>query len=58
MKSVYIVDGPDQAAKGIINSNAPIAKALLWAEVGDEVPIYLPTGMRTIRVLKIEMPTV
>ena len=42
---------------GIINSNAPIAKALIGTEVGDEVQVFLPTGRRTIQVLKIKMPS-
>jgi very-short-patch-repair endonuclease len=54
VKTVQIVTGPNQPSMGIINVNAPLAKALTGAEVGDEVEVRLPTGPRVVRVLEIE----
>jgi very-short-patch-repair endonuclease/DNA polymerase III delta prime subunit len=54
VKTVQIVTGPNQPSMGIINVNAPLAKALTGAEVGDEVEVRLPTGTRMVRVLEIE----
>jgi very-short-patch-repair endonuclease len=53
-KTVQIVTGPNQPSMGIINVNAPLAKALIGAEVGDEVEVRLPTGIKVARVLEIE----
>lgn len=54
IKTVQIVTGPNQPSMGIINVNAPLAKALLDAEVGDEVEVRLPTGSKVVRILEIE----
>jgi very-short-patch-repair endonuclease len=54
LKTVQIVLGPNQPSMGIINVNAPLAKALIGAEVGDEIDVKLPTGSKTARVLEIE----
>ena len=54
VKTVQIVAGPNQPSMGIININSPLGKALLGAEVGDEVELRLPTGIKIARVLKIE----
>jgi len=54
MKTVQIVKGSNQPSMGIINVNAPLARALIGAEVGDEVDVRLPTGQRVARILEIE----
>lgn len=54
LKTVQIVNGPNQPSMGIINVNAPLAKALTGAEAGDEVEVRLPTGSRVVRILEIE----
>jgi hypothetical protein len=54
VKTVQIVKGANQPSMGIINVNAPLAKALIDSEVGDEVDVRLPTGPRVVRVLEIE----
>lgn len=54
LKMVQIVTGPNQPSMGIINANAPLAKALIGAEVGDEVEVRLPSGPKLIRVLEID----
>jgi hypothetical protein len=54
VKTVQIVTGPNQPSMGIINANAPVAKALIGSNVGEEVEVRLPTGARLIRILKIE----
>lgn len=54
IKTVQIVTSPNQPDMGIISANSPIARALIGAEVGDEVEVHLPTGVRTLRVLEIE----
>jgi hypothetical protein len=54
VKTVQIVAGPNQPSMGIINIHSPLGKALLGAEVGDEVELRLPTGIKTARVLMIE----
>lgn len=54
VKTVQIVTGPNQPSMGIINVNAPLAKALIETEVGDEVEVHLPTGARLVRILEIE----
>ena len=54
VKTVQIVGGPNQPSMGIINIHSPLGKALLGAEVGDEVELRLPTGIKIARVLKID----
>jgi very-short-patch-repair endonuclease len=54
IKTVQIVSGPNQPSMGIINVNAPLAKALMGAEIGEEVELRLPTGLKLVRVLNIE----
>ena len=54
IKTVQIVKGPNKPSMGIINVNAPLAKSLLGSQIGDEVEVRLPTGIKTARVLNIE----
>ena len=35
---------------------APIARALLKARVGDEVPLFTPAGQRMLEVLEVTYP--
>lgn len=50
--------GVDEADmnEGKISWLSPIARALLKAEVGDEVEVRTPRGIDTLEVLKIEYP--
>jgi len=51
--------GEDQAeaASGLINWASPLGKALLGAEVGDEVTWQRPAGDQIIEILQIEADT-
>ncbi len=54
-KSVQIIKGYSDTTHGIIGENAPLAQALLGAEVGDEVELNIPgRPRRVLRVLDIE----
>ena len=39
---------------GMINMDTPVARALLGRVDGDECEVMLPTGKRSIRVIKVE----
>ena len=54
-ENTYTLVGVDEAdaATGRISWISPIARALLKAEVGDEVPLRTPHGVETIEVLEI-----
>jgi len=55
-KSVtYQIVGPDEANidEGTINVTSPVAKALIGREVGDEVKVKVPGGLRTYEVVEI-----
>jgi transcription elongation GreA/GreB family factor len=54
IKTIQIVNGPNQPEMGIININAPLARALIRAEVEEEIEIHLPTGTKKARVINIE----
>lgn len=53
--TVWIVDGPGNPQRKMVNDNTPIAKALLGLSCGEENEIGLP-GQQTkiIKLLKIE----
>lgn len=53
-RTVVIV-GVDEmdTERGRVSWISPIARALLKAQVGDEVPLRMPTGVETIEVLEI-----
>jgi transcription elongation GreA/GreB family factor/very-short-patch-repair endonuclease len=53
-KTVQIVRGSNQPSMGIINVNAPLAKALLRSEEGEKVEVRLPTGVRKAKILSVE----
>ncbi|MCU0675564.1 MAG: transcription elongation factor GreA [Myxococcota bacterium] len=55
-KSVtYQIVGPDEANidEGTISVTSPVAKALIGREVGDEVKVKVPGGLRTYEVVEI-----
>jgi transcription elongation factor GreA len=52
---VYTIVGEDEAdAKaGFISVTSPVARALMGKEVGDEVSVKVPKGVRELEVLEI-----
>ncbi len=52
----YILVGEDETevSDGKISISAPLARALLGKEEGDEVIVSLPRGQRDLEILKIE----
>lgn len=54
IKTIQIVRGSNQPSMGIININAPLAKALLNSEEGEEVEVRLPTGVKKARILSVD----
>ncbi|MCB9620880.1 MAG: transcription elongation factor GreA [Sandaracinus sp.] len=51
----YQIVGPDEAdiENGTISVTSPVAKALIGREVGDEVKVKVPGGLRTYEVVEI-----
>lgn len=51
----YQIVGPDEAniEQGTISVTSPVAKALIGREVGDEVQVKVPGGLRTFEVCDI-----
>jgi transcription elongation factor GreA len=51
----YQIVGADEANidQGLISISAPLARALIGREVGDEVAVTLPVGKRTYEVIEI-----
>ena len=41
------------AAKGLISTTSPIGRALMGKEVGDEVKVPTPGGLRTFEIVKL-----
>ena len=52
------IKGIDESdsSKGEVSWIAPVARALLRAKVGDEVPLPTPAGVRMLEVLEVEYP--
>ena len=52
------IKGIDEAdsARGEVSWIAPVARALLKARVGDEVPLLTPGGMEMLEVLAVDYP--
>lgn len=52
----YQIVGADEAdiEAGLISVSAPLARALIGREVGDEVTITLPVGRRRYEILEVE----
>jgi transcription elongation factor GreA len=55
-ESTYQIVGADEANidEGSISVTAPLARALIGHEVGDEVKVKLPAGLRRYEISKIE----
>lgn len=53
-----VILGIDEAdsAQGQVSWIAPVARALLKARVGDEVPLPTPAGVRLLEVLEVQYP--
>ena len=51
--SIQILNSSTNVDYGIIGQNAPLAKALLGSEVGEEVSFSHPRGVRIYRILEI-----
>jgi transcription elongation factor GreA len=51
----YRIVGPDESdvAKGMISISSPVARALINREVGDEVHVKAPGGVKTYEVVAI-----
>lgn len=51
----YRIVGPDEAdlSKGTISVTSPVAKALINREVGDEVRVVVPGGVRLYEIVEI-----
>lgn len=54
---VQIVNGPHDPQAGVIGSAAPLARALIGAEVGEQVEAPLPAGTKRVRIIAIHKPT-
>ncbi len=54
-KVTYQIVGADEANidEGTISVSAPLARALIGKEVGDEVTVNLPAGKRTYEVVEV-----
>jgi transcription elongation factor GreA len=54
----YCLVGPFEAQveHGTISILSPIGKALLGREVGDEVKVQTPKGLRTLEILEVRKP--
>ena len=51
----YRLVGPDEAdlAQGTISITSPVGRALIGREVGDEVRVRMPVGMRAYEILDV-----
>jgi len=52
-KTVQIVHGTNDPDQGIINKNSPVGHTLLGLGISDEAVVDLPSGQKTLCVLKI-----
>jgi transcription elongation factor GreA len=52
----YRIVGAEEAdlAQGSISVSAPLARALIGKEIGDEVSIRLPVGLRKYEIMRVE----
>jgi transcription elongation factor GreA len=52
----YQIVGADEADinRGLISVSAPLARALIGKEVGDEVKVELPGGVRNYEIVSVE----
>jgi transcription elongation factor GreA len=53
--STYQIVGADEASieEGTISVSAPLARALIGKEVGDEITVTLPGGRRTYEITDV-----
>jgi transcription elongation factor GreB len=49
------IDEADSLA-GQVSWVSPVARALLKAHVGDEVPLHTPQGLQVLEVLQVSYP--
>lgn len=56
--TIVTITGADEAgmAEGKVSLGSPIARALMQARVGDEVPVQTPGGVETVEVIAIRYP--
>ena len=52
----YQIVGADEANidEGLISISAPLARALIGKEPGDEVRVHMPAGVRNFEVVEVE----
>lgn len=57
-EKTYRIVGSEEAdvSKGTISVTSPVARALINHEVGDEVKVKAPAGMRTYEIARISWP--
>ena len=57
---VYSIVGEDEAdaARGLINVNSPIARAMIGKREGDDVLVKLPRGDREFELLSVEFKSI
>lgn len=57
-RTTVTITGADEAgmAEGKVSLDAPIARALMHARVGDEVRVHTPAGVETVEVMAIRYP--
>lgn len=55
-EATYIIVGEDEADadRGLISITAPLARAMLGKEEGDEAVIRLPKGERSLEIVSVE----
>jgi transcription elongation factor GreA len=54
----YQILGPEESdvEKGIISLQSPLGKSILGKEVGDEVKVVTPGGIREFEIINIAAP--
>lgn len=55
VRTTWRIVGPDEAdaARGLVSANAPVARALLGREAGDEVEVLRPGGPLALTVVAV-----
>ena len=54
---VYRLVGPyeSEVEKGLLSVTSPLGRALIGKEVGDEIEVHTPSGVRTFEILEIDI---
>lgn len=54
---VYRLVGPYESdvEKGLLSVTSPLGRALIGKEVGDEIEVHTPSGVRTFEILEIDI---